>query len=80
MSHSATVCDLRPGAKQDVCVVIKRKRRPCMEPGCDKSARDNTDKCSAHGGGKRCMEPGCDKSARDNTDKCKAHGGGKRCM
>jgi hypothetical protein len=44
-----------------------------------KSAQSPTDKCFAHGGGKRCTEPGCMKSAQSPTDKCFAHGGGKRC-
>jgi hypothetical protein len=39
-----------------------------------------TDKCVAHGGGKRCSEAGCLSAAVDvATGKCKAHGGGKRC-
>ena len=53
--------------------------RSCNEPNCDKSARGKTDKCKAHGGGKRCNEHNCDKSTQGKTDKCIAHGGGKRC-
>ena len=65
---------------EDHCVEIKHKTRIlCIEPGCKASARDKTDKCVAHGGGKRCNEPGCKASARGKTDKCVAHGGGKRC-
>ena len=55
-------------------------RKRCIEPGCQAGARDKTDKCVAHGGGKRCIEPGCQARARDKTDKCIAHGGGKRCV
>ena len=55
-------------------------RKHCIEPGCQTSARDKTDKCIAHGGGNRCIEPGCQASAAGATDKCKAHGGGKRCI
>ena len=51
----------------------------CIEPGCQASAQGKTDKCVAHGGGKRCNEPGCTKSARGKNDKCIAHGGGTRC-
>ena len=58
---------------------MKRNRKKCNEPGCNKSAIAPTDKCKAHGGGKRCNEPGCNKSALGKTDKCIAHGGGKRC-
>ena len=43
------------------------------------SAQGKTDKCIAHGGGKKCNEPNCKASARDNSNKCIAHGGGKRC-
>jgi len=39
-----------------------------------------TDKCIAHGGGKRCQEKDCKNSARTASDKCTAHGGGKRCQ
>jgi len=52
----------------------------CVEQGCEKFCRSKSDKCKAHGGGKRCVVEGCGKSARDKTDKCKAHGGGKRCV
>ena len=43
-------------------------------------ARGTSDKCSAHGGGKRCQEDGCNSGARGTSDKCSAHGGGKRCQ
>ena len=66
---------------QEYCVEIKNyKRRLCVEPGCTASARGKTDKCIAHGGGKRCVEPDCTASAIGKTDKCIAHGGGKRCV
>ena len=43
---------------QKYCVVIKkRKRRRCVEPDCNAGAQGKTDKCVAHGGGKRC--PNC---------------------
>ena len=65
---------------EDHCVEIKHKTRIlCIEPGCKSSAIGKTDKCIAHGGGKRCNEPGCQVSAIGKTDKCVAHGGGKRC-
>ena len=54
-------------------------RKICNEPDCKKGAVGKTDKCVAHGGGKRCNEPDCKASARGNSDKCIAHGGGKRC-
>ena len=54
-------------------------RKKCNEPDCHSSARGNSDKCVAHGGGKRCSEPDCKASAQGKTDKCIAHGGGKRC-
>jgi hypothetical protein len=54
-------------------------RNQCNELGCQAGARGKTNKCVAHGGGKRCNELGCQSSARDKTDKCIAHGGGKRC-
>jgi hypothetical protein len=55
-------------------------RKTCAEPGCTKGAREKSDKCKAHGGGRRCVEPGCTKGAEGKTDKCKAHGGGARCV
>ena len=65
---------------EEYCVEIKkRKKRGCVEPDCPASVRDKTDKCIAHGGGKRCVEPDCPASAQGKTDKCIAHGGGKRC-
>jgi len=30
----------------------------CVETSCTKYAQGKTDKCKAHGGGKRCVEPG----------------------
>ena len=51
----------------------------CLEPGCKCRARERSDKCKAHGGGKRCNEPGCSKSTRARSDKCATHGGGTRC-
>ena len=66
---------------QEYSVVIKpRKIHRCIEPGCQASARDKTDKCKRHGGGKRCIEPGCQSSALGNTERCCTHGGGKRCI
>ena len=62
---------------QEYSIEIKHKIKRCVEPGCEKSARDKTNKCVAHGGGKRCVEPGCEKGARSKTDKCVAHGVGK---
>jgi len=61
------------------CIEIKRKTRRCVEPGCQSGAREKTDKCKKHGGGKRCNSPDCPSSAEGKTDKCKKHGGGKRC-
>jgi hypothetical protein len=52
----------------------------CKEPGCKKSARNGTDYCINHGGGKRCIEPDCKSGAESPTDFCKKHGGGKRCI
>eukprot|EP00966_Prymnesium_polylepis_P244594 5657629-Prymnesium_polylepis.1 len=57
-----------------------------MEDGspCPRSAQDASDRCFAHGGGRRCVattEDGspCPSSARGATDYCSAHGGGRRC-
>ena len=36
------------------CIEIKHKKRLCIEPDCYSCARGKTDKCIAHGGGKRC--------------------------
>ncbi len=67
--------------QQIYCVEIKRKKQAiCVETGCNKGAKGKTNKCIAHGGGKRCIEPNCKASARDKTDKCIAHGGGRRCI
>ena len=41
---------------EEYCVVINKRKR-CLEPGCQSSARGKTGKCIAHGGGKRC--PNC---------------------
>ena len=66
---------------QEFFVVIKKfNRHQCIEPNCQTSAIGKTDKCVAHGGGKRCIEPDCQASARGKTNKCIAHGGGKRCI
>jgi hypothetical protein len=54
-------------------------KKICNEQGCTKGSIGKSDKCKAHGGGKRCNEPGCTKSAREKSDKCVEHGGGKRC-
>ena len=59
---------------------MEMPRKMCNESGCVKGAIGTTDKCTAHGGGKRCTEPGCTKSSQGKNDKCKAHGGGKRCI
>ena len=64
---------------QEYCGEIKRKKRICVEPNCNVSARGKTDKCVAHGGGKRCNELNCNASARGKLNKCVSHGGGKRC-
>jgi hypothetical protein len=67
---------------QEYCVEIKKnksKRRLCNEPDCISGARGKTNKCVAHGGGKRCDYPDCISSAIGKTDKCVAHGGGNRC-
>ncbi len=45
-------------------------RKLCNEPDCKASAQGKTNKCVAHGGGKRCNEPGCRVSAVGKTDKC----------
>ena len=58
---------------------FKKFKYTCIFENCTKSARDGTDKCIKHGGGKRCLEKDCTKSAQGGTGKCKAHGGGKRC-
>jgi len=65
---------------QEYCVVIKYNNRICVEPDCKKSARGNTDKCVAHGGGVRCIEPDCKAGALGKTGKCTRHGGGPRCV
>ena len=54
-------------------------KRRCVEAECLSSARDKTDKCVSHGGGRRCVEAGCLSSAVGKTDKCIGHGGGRRC-
>ena len=73
--------NIKSKMSQEYCVEIKtRKRRMCVEPGCVSGAKGKTDKCVAHGGGKRCVEPGCVSGAEGKTDKCKRHGGGKRCV
>ena len=36
------------------CVEIKHKKRLCIKQDCHSSAMGKTDKCVAHGGGKRC--------------------------
>ena len=38
-----------------------------------------TDKCIAHGGGRRCNYPKCKHGAEGKTLFCVAHGGGRRC-
>jgi hypothetical protein len=47
---------------------------------CPNGARDKTDKCKQHGGGKRCVIKDCPNGAQGKTDKCIEHGGGKRCV
>jgi hypothetical protein len=64
----------------EYCIEIKRKRRICNESDCIAIAQGRTDKCVAHGGGKRCIEPDCKASAQGSTDKCITHGGGRRCI
>ena len=54
-------------------------RKLCNEPDCKSGAIGKTEKCRAHGGGKRCNEPDCKSSAQGKSDKCKRHGGGTRC-
>ena len=61
------------------CDLHRSSKKLCTESGCTKSSQGKSDKCKAHGGGKRCTELGCTKSAVDKTDKCIEHGGGKRC-
>lgn len=56
-----------------------RNRKKCNESECTKNAREKSDKCKEHGGGRRCSESGCTNSAVDITNKCIRHGGGKRC-
>ena len=34
-------------------------RKICNEPNCKSKARNKSDKCVAHGGGKLCNEQGC---------------------
>jgi len=68
---------------QEYCVEIKKSKkskRLCNYPDCQSSAIGRTDKCVAHGGGKRCNYPDCQSSAIGRTDKCVAHGGGNRCI
>ena len=57
----------------------KSWRYKCNEEDCTKRTEGKTDKCIAHGGGKRCNEKDCDKGAASKSDKCVTHGGGKRC-
>ena len=64
---------------QEYCVLIKYNNRICVEPDCKKSARGNTDKCVAHGGGTRCIIPDCKVGALGKTGKCTRHGGGPMC-
>jgi hypothetical protein len=67
-------------SQQEICIEIKpRKRKQCIEFGCDKIAIGKTDKCVTHGGGNRCSQPDCKASTQGKTDKCITHGGGKRC-
>jgi hypothetical protein len=54
-------------------------QKKCNEPDCKANARDKTDKCITHGGGKRCNEPDCKSSTQGKSDKCITHGGGIRC-
>ena len=61
-----------PKAPRPQCSYIKKKDGTC----CDKNARDNKDRCSAHG---RCNEPKCEKIAIGKTLFCVGHGGGRRC-
>lgn len=49
-----------------------------MIENCKRAAQGKTDKCKAHGGGKRCIVKDCTKSAQGVTNKCKKHGGGVR--
>ena len=67
-------------SQQEICIEIKpKKRKRCSQPDCQARARDKTDKCVTHGGGKRCSQPDCQSGAEGKTDKCKRHGGGRRC-
>jgi hypothetical protein len=58
---------------QKYCVKIKKSKiRMCIEPDCEASAINKTDKCKIHGGG-RCIEPNCKEHAIGKTYKCVAH-------
>lgn len=62
------------------CETHRTRKKICVEPGCNNGSRVQSDRCKAHGGGKRCIEPGCKNSSVDKTNKCMSHGGGKRCV
>lgn len=79
MSCKKPNCLNQPIPNGKYCELHIRNRKKCSEPNCNKIAREKSDKCKLHGGGKRCCEPNCNKAAVGKTDKCKLHGGGKRC-
>ena len=41
------------------CETHRTRKKICVEPGCKNGSRVQSDRCKAHGGGKRCIEPGC---------------------
>jgi hypothetical protein len=65
--------------KLENMINLKFKKCKYLE-GCNKLARNKSDFCISHGGGKRCIKEECNKSAQDNTDFCVNHGGGRRCI
>lgn len=62
------------------CTRDGKRWRICQAPECDKRARDKTNFCIKHGGGRRCHVASCTKSARARSDFCIKHGGGRRCQ
>lgn len=53
--------------------------KKCQSPGCQKGARDASERCITHGGGQRCQKTDCKRGAEGKTIYCKLHGGGRRC-
>jgi hypothetical protein len=57
----------RRGAKR------KAGEKVCIHPECSKNARGPSEKCFAHGGGRRCAVQGCQKSSQGAGTRCFSH-------